>query len=316
MGLSIQVSIITIFLNGERFLVEAIESVLAQTFQDWELLLVNDGSTDSSGALAKDYMRRYPGRMRYFEHDEGRNLGKSSSRNLGLRNANGRYIVFLDADDVLIADKLERQVAILESHRQAAMVYGRTEYWHSWTGNPKDVKHDTISKLGIQPGRLFSPPLLMTLFLQNAGLVPCLCALLARRDVIEEFGGFDESIQHLYEDQVLIAKMCMTTHVFVEDGIGERYRQHPGSSSAVAIRSREYSPRLPNQARLKFLNWLSSYLEDEKIGDRRLNRALLSELRPYTYRRLYFWLRLPAYVTGMIKDFLRGRESERESVWH
>lgn len=316
MALSIQVSIITIFLNGERFLVESIESVLAQTFEDWELLLVNDGSTDSSGALAKDYMRRYPGTVRYFEHDEGRNLGKSSSRNLGLKNANGRYIVFLDADDVLIADKLERQVAILERHPRAAMVYGRTEYWHSWTANPNDVKHDTVSKLGIKAGRLFPPPLLMTLFLQNPGLVPCLCALLARRDVIEEFGGFDESIQHLYEDQVLIAKICMSTEVFVEDGIGERYRQHPGSSSAVAIRSREYSARWPNPARLRFLNWLSSYMEERKIGDRRLKRALCSELRPYTYRRLYFWLSLPAYLAGIIKDFLRGRESERRSVWY
>jgi glycosyltransferase involved in cell wall biosynthesis len=219
-----QVSVIIIFLNAEAFLAEAIDSVLAQTYSDWELLLVDDGSTDRSTAIAKEYRDRYPEQVRYFEHESHSNRGKSTSRNLGLENARGCYITFLDADDVFLSEKLERQVALLKANPDAGMVYGRTQYWYSWTGRPKDQKRDFVSHLGIQAQRLFPPPLLMSRFLQNGGMVPCLCVLLVRREVIAELGGFEESIQHLYEDQVFIAKVCMAMPVFVEDGVGERYR--------------------------------------------------------------------------------------------
>jgi glycosyltransferase involved in cell wall biosynthesis len=315
MSLSTQVSIITPFLNAEEFLAEAVESVLAQTFRDWELLLVDDGSADASSSIAKEYACGFPERVRYFQHNGHRNLGKSSSRNLGLRNATGRYIAFLDADDVFLAEKLETQVAILEGERHAAMVYGRTRYWHGWTGKAADVKRDTISELGVQAGRLFSPPLLIKLFLTDAGLVPCLCALLIRREVMDHLGGFEESIQQLYEDQVLIAKICTTESVFVDDTVGEQYRQHPGSSSALAIRSREYDPRWPNAARLTFLQWLGSYIKEKRIDDRNLGSALRRALRPYQHPRLYSCLSSPFYLASMIKRCVRyiGKETERAS---
>jgi glycosyltransferase involved in cell wall biosynthesis len=300
-----QVSVITIFFNTEAFLAEAIDSVLMQTCRDWELLLVDDGSTDQSTEIAKAYRDRYPEQIRYFEHANHRNLGKSTSRNLGLEKARGRYVAFLDADDVFLPQKLERQVAFLEGNLDATMVYGRTQYWYSWTGKPKDQKRDFVSHLGIQAQRLFPPPLLVSRFLQDGGMVPCLCGLLVRREVISELGGFEESIQHLYEDQVFIAKVCMAMPVFVEDGVGERYRQHLGSSSAAAILNKEYHPLWPNPARRAFLSWLDTYREEKKIRDRKLERALCRELRPYHYPRLYFFLNPLKYLSCLTNAYLR-----------
>ena len=120
------VSAITIFLDAETFLREAIESVLAQTYANWELLLVDDGSTDGSTEIALGYARLYPQRIRYLEHEGHRNRGMSASRNLGIPHARGEYIALLDADDVWLPLKLERQVAILESDPESAMVYGAT----------------------------------------------------------------------------------------------------------------------------------------------------------------------------------------------
>jgi glycosyltransferase involved in cell wall biosynthesis len=311
----VEVSIVTIFLNAGKFLPEAIESVLAQTFRGWELLLVNDGSSDGSVAVAQAYAHRYPDKIKFLEHAAGCNLGKSASRNLGLRHAVGRYVAFLDADDVLMPDKLERQVRILEANPGAAMVYGRTQYWHAWTGAPDHRQRDFISDLGVEAGRLFAPPLLMTRFLRNGGTVPCLCALVARRSVIEELGGFDESIQQLYEDQVLIAKICTAKEVYVEAGVGERYRQHADSSSAAAIRMSLYHPRQPNPARGQFLSWLAAYFEETNLGDRALRRALRRELRPYHYRTVYHWQRLKARLASGAKAFLRGRDMEGEIAW-
>ena len=94
------VSVITIFLNAEKFIQEAIESVLGQRHLDWELVLVDDGSIDASTGIAQGYARRYPNKIHYVEHENHENLGMSASRNLGIRESNGKYVAFLDADDV------------------------------------------------------------------------------------------------------------------------------------------------------------------------------------------------------------------------
>ncbi len=95
-----RVSVVTIFLNAEKFIYEAIESVFAQTYADWELLLVDDGSTDASTEVAYRWAGRYPNRVRYLEHDRHQNRGMSASRNLGAGNARGEYVAFLDGDYV------------------------------------------------------------------------------------------------------------------------------------------------------------------------------------------------------------------------
>ena len=264
------VSIVTPFLDAEAYLAEAIASVLGQTYASWELLLVDDGSTDGGTALARERAARHPGRVRYLEHPGHENRGKSSSRNLGIEHARGTYVTFLDADDVFLPDKLERQVAILQQHREAAMVYGRTLYWFA----DEDGGRDFLSKLGVEPDRLFHPPALLALFLRDGGTIPCLCSMVARRDVVQALGGFEERIQHLYEDQVLLAKLCLAAPVYVESGCRERYRQHAQSSSAIAIGTGAYHPLAPNPAGAAFLSWLTEYLAAHPAEDPTLARAL------------------------------------------
>src|SRR5262249_6096994 len=98
------VSVVTPFWNARSFIAEAIESVLAQEFQSWELLLVDDGATDGSTDIARDYAGRFPEKIRYLEHEGHANRGSSCARNLGIRDAKGAYIAFLDADDVWTPD--------------------------------------------------------------------------------------------------------------------------------------------------------------------------------------------------------------------
>src|SRR5215211_5603498 len=91
-----RVSAIIIFLNAEKFIEEAIESVFGQTYDDWELLLVDDGSTDYSTQIALRYAEHYPEKVRYLEHPGHENRGMSAARNLGLSHARGEYVAFLD----------------------------------------------------------------------------------------------------------------------------------------------------------------------------------------------------------------------------
>lgn len=298
------VSIITPFFNAEAYFEEAIASVIAQTYSQWELLLVDDGSTDSSSAIAQQKAAQYPGKIHYLEHAGHQNLGKSSARNLGIQHAQGDYIALLDADDIYEPLKLEKQVAILQAHPQAGMVYGPTLYWYSWTSKASDSRRDRLAYLGVPANTLVQPPHLMTLYLKNSGAVPCTCGLMARRQIVETVGGFDEAIQHLYEDQVFIAKLCLQAPVFVEAGCWDKYRQHPDSSSVVAVRQGDYHPLRPNPARLAFLSWLGEYLKTQKLQDEVLLQAYQQALWPYQHPQ-FAWLLLPlASVIFRIKSRL------------
>src|SRR5262249_39236563 len=145
---------VIIFLNAENFIDEAIASVFAQTYDDWELVLVDDGSSDASTAIAKDYAARFPARIRYLEHEGHQNRGKSASRNLAIRNSRSEFVAFLDADDVWMRDKLREQVEILDAHATAGMVYGPGEWWYSWSGKEIDQNRDSIQKLWTEPNIL------------------------------------------------------------------------------------------------------------------------------------------------------------------
>ena len=276
------VSVVMPFLDGIRFLPEAIDSVVTQTYPEWELLLVDDGSTDGSSALARDFARGRPDRIRYLEHAGHANRGKSTSRNLGIAQARGELLAFLDADDVFLPDKLSRQVALLREHDDAVMVYGNTEYWVSWNPDRLVWRRDRQGRLGVASGFTYPPPRLLETWLRKPGTVPCICSLLVRRAVAVACGGFDESIQDMYEDQVLLAKLVLTGPVLVEPGCGERYRQHAESTSARAIEDQRYHPTRPNESRRAFLHWLADYLAHHPAGDDgRLAQVLRSALRPY-----------------------------------
>jgi len=250
------VSVVTIFLDAERFLAEAIESVLAQDYPTWELLLVDDGSTDASAAIARGYAARAPQRIRYVTHPGRRNLGMSASRNLGLAHARGPLVAFLDADDVWLPHKLAEQVRLLGEHPRAAMVYGATRLWHGWTGRATDAARDELRALGVAPGTLAEPPLLVQQYLRVQGLPPAVCGVLARRAAVAAVaavGAFEPKFRGLYEDQVFFYKFALAYPVLVESGTWDLYRQHPNSHCHAAGRAGLYSDRRPTEARRQFL---------------------------------------------------------------
>ena len=260
------VSVVMIFLNGEKFIQEAIDSIVGQTFTDWELMLVDDGSNDSSTQIALSYVGKYPGRVTYLEHEWHRNRGMSASRNLGVRHSKGRYIAFLDADDVWLPHKLERQVLIMESLPRAAMVYGASRYWHSWTGNPEDLGRDYVPDPGVPTEVLFDPPALLTrLYPFGPATTPPPSDFLVRRESLRGVGGFEEDfrgIYQLYDDQAFLVKMYLMGSIFVSGEEWDKYRIHPDSCDAAAARGGHY-----DSVRAFFLKWFESYLHQRGIND-------------------------------------------------
>ena len=115
------VSIIMPVYNDESCLLSSIPSVLAQTYQNWELLVIDDCSKDDSGEVIKRYASQDP-RIRPFKTDKPSG-SPTFPRNIGIENARGRYIAFLDSDDQWLPTKLEHQVDLIERNADAVMVF-------------------------------------------------------------------------------------------------------------------------------------------------------------------------------------------------
>jgi glycosyltransferase involved in cell wall biosynthesis len=118
------VSVIIPVYNNEKYLGEAIESVLGQTYRSFELIVVNDGSTDNSAAIAKSYASQ----LRYYYQD---NSGVGAALNRGVELSRGNFLSFLDADDIWKKDKLMHQIETFDNNPDVDMIFGQVEQFFS-----------------------------------------------------------------------------------------------------------------------------------------------------------------------------------------
>lgn len=254
------VSVVIPVFNAGRFLREAVESVRAQTYDRWELILVDDGSRDGSRDVAREYAEREPGCIRYAEHPGNADLGSSATRNLGVRLSRGSLIAFLDADDVWFPGKLAAQVDLLARHPDVGMLYGETEYWYSWTGKPEDRARDTIPPLGVDATAVIEPPALVARCVLGEVTVPCTCSIILRREAVDRAGGWEERFTGMFDDQAFYAKVMLRERVLVAPECWDRYRRRPDSMYATA--KREGTVRAE---RLVYLAWLREYLVSQGV---------------------------------------------------
>lgn len=116
------VSVIMPAYNAQNFIVEAIESVIHQTYKNLELIIVDDGSKDKTYDICRHYSNKY-GNITLLRHYHGGNQGVSKSRMLALKKSNGKYVAFCDADDLFLPNKIEIQIAKLEQYNYIAMCH-------------------------------------------------------------------------------------------------------------------------------------------------------------------------------------------------
>lgn len=273
------ISVITIFLNAERFIEEAIASVLSQDYADLELILVDDGSGAVCSRLAESYAERFAPFVRYVDHPGHENRGMSASRNLGCACARGDFIAFIDADDVWERGKLREQLAILAAHPEVGMVAGAVRYWSSWEGGV-----DKVVLTGHVQDRVINPPE-ATLELYPLGVAPAPCPsdLLLRREVLAQVGGFEEHFtgpNQMYEDQAFFAKVYLLTPIYLSRQVWLHYRQHSGSCVSEVTRDGRY-----HEVRGYFLDWLDEYVRSHRCPPEVKSALRKARLR-YTHPRL------------------------------
>lgn len=210
--------------NHARFLPAAIESALAQTYRDFEIVIVDDGSTDESLRIAEDYAARYPSLIRVLTHPEHRNLGIAKTSNLAMRSARGEFWSGLPSDDVLFPTKLEVQVAYLEAHPELGWVYGSAEFI-----DDAGARQPQLGLFGEDLSRHENP----VLELIERNVIPAM-TILVRRELLERLGGEDESL--LYSDwDSWVRLMSIAKFAYLDQPL-VGYRIH-GHNTSLAVDS-------------------------------------------------------------------------------
>lgn len=183
-----RVSIVIPVHNAGRFLAECLDSVLSQDFDDFELVAVDDGSTDDSLAILVHY-RECDGRVRVVPGPRG---GPAAARNRGLQAATGALIAFQDADDIWLPGKLRRQVEHLDSHPEHAIVFCQFAFWQA----DADGRFPDPLRCAADRGRWQIPQPLSGWIYAEELQESCIGmnTPLLRREVFERLGGFDEAL--------------------------------------------------------------------------------------------------------------------------
>lgn len=173
-----KVSVIITCYNEAVFVEKALKSVLNQTFQDFNVCVVDDGSEDNTREIIQPYVKKHGVKYIYQK-----NRGLPAARNTGIQNCKGQYIAFLDADDSWLIQKLEKQIKYAEKHPKAALIYSDFYRYNKKGGRfsqgyPKSYKN--------------SKEFLTDIFVRNASIIPS--TVLIKRDVLKDIGYFDEEL--------------------------------------------------------------------------------------------------------------------------
>ncbi|MBY3167864.1 glycosyltransferase family 2 protein [Rhizobium laguerreae] len=176
------VSVIIPTYNRARFIREAIESVFSQTYRDFELIVIDDGSTDETAKIVRALVDN---RLNFIRQE---NRGRSAARNRAIALARGRYIAFLDSDDMYLPDKLAQQVDYMDSHPEDGMIY-TSAMCIDGDGNPlNSQRYEAWADGEIYKQVAFFQPVTITL-----------PTVMVRREVLNAVGGFDEAMDR-FED--------------------------------------------------------------------------------------------------------------------
>lgn len=258
-----KVSVIIPTYNRARLIPEAIESVLAQSFRDFEIIVVDDGSTDNTAQVVSGLP------VKYLRQE---NQGAPAARNKGLKVAQGEYLTFLDSDDILMEDALGKRVEVLDRHPEVGFSYGRAylmdEKGHIFGMTRSRSRHSYVREGREEIGELIF-----------GNHIPC-PTVMVRRSCLEEVGAFNADLRTSSEDFELWVRLAKRYGVAYIAQPLAKYRVHPhGASATVTAEDFERSGSLV----------LESIFSDREIG------PLFSSQRPSAYCRFYLRLAGHAY---------------------
>lgn len=276
-----KVSIIVPTFNCSRYLPQALKSILEQSVGDYEVLIVDDGSTDDTTLVVDALKEGFGDRLRYIYQE---NAGLASARNTAIRYAGGEYIALLDADDLWLPRRLEMGLSVLENNERIGLVHADIIRF-STEGNTLDAPE--------RDRRLLSGRIFKHIFLRTAD-ISC-PTVLFRKSCCDRVGLFDENLSRLgCEDRDLWLRIAKLYDVHFIDEKLACYRSHSGSMSRnkeKMLRARLYvvdkhAPRGGEDILLRY-RALGKIYRDR--GDEMLLSEQFADAKKEYFRALQYW---------------------------
>ncbi|MEJ7830744.1 MAG: glycosyltransferase [Segetibacter sp.] len=295
----ILVSIIVPCFNQGQYLAQALLSIWKQINENWECIIVNDGSSDETEEIARDWTRKDT----RFNYVSQTNSGLASARNLGLTRAKGKYILFLDSDDIIYPEYIAHVKQKISKSNVQVLICGYTF-----------LNHDLTNVISV-----YQPTINTKSFLKHilSSSIAPVHAYVTRKDLLHQIGEFDTSLRSCEDWDLWIRAAKVTANVVSLAYIGAGYRMTPGSMSRnsftfldanikVAMRATSKDERLPpNQKVLKepvepaIIRWLltscgslifnGQLLEAKKMFEQTANTyQLIFSAQDFTYLFSYF----------------------------
>ena len=252
---NIVVSVVMPVYNQEKYVQDAIESILNQTFQDFELIVVNDGSDDNSESKILSCRDE---RIVYVRNEE--NQGNYPARNIGIAKAKGRYVAVMDADDLAFPTRLEQQFTYLENHRDLCVVGSGFTF--------SDTLRKCRHPLGDEEIRL-------ALLDRNSFMH---ASLMIRMEALRELGGYNEAYRYA-SDYDLVCRLVLYGKVENLPDILMIYRCHPDQISQKRMRLQQmYAEQIRTHYRLSFSECYGGtsfgYLDAHSLRDEELGKII------------------------------------------
>ena len=261
--------------NCSKYLEEAIDSVYAQTYKNWEIIFWDNASTDNSAEIAK----KYDDKLRYFTSDKTVPLGHA--RNFAIGKTRGEYIAFLDCDDVWLPDKLEKQIEIFDAKRDVMLVYSDC-YIVDSDGNTMKTAFESQKPVR---GHIFNE------LLSRYNFIPLLTAVI-KKEVLDEIGLFEDDYK-IAADYDLFLKIAYKHPVdYVEECLA-KYRVHDSNFSInqdIGIREE-----------LEIINkWLR---KNPILNDEFGNKIKIKKLKRHAALYLYYIVKYSHMPKGLTKFY-------------
>ena len=282
---SLTVSIVTPAYNAAAFLSETIQSVQQQTYSHWEMLIIDDGSTDSTAAIAQQYAAE-DDRIQLISQP---NSGVSAARNKGVSLSKGELVAFLDADDRWLPEKLATHVEFMRSHSEASASFARAELIH-FDGTPTHRNTNNFTQRVAMQDVLYNNPTITT------------SNIVIYKTVFESLGGFDESMAHDEDIELLFRLIYQPGYALMgidrillqyrlcEDGLSSNLAKMEAGWMTLMEKARKLAPSLVEEhytaahsAKLQYLARKSLRLNmPAAVGKSFIDRAIA-----YRWKSLY-----------------------------
>jgi glycosyltransferase involved in cell wall biosynthesis len=264
--------------NAARFLPMAIESVIAQTFDDWRIVLADDDSKDATPEIALFYKERLGDRLQYIRQERA---GVSAARNNAIRQSTSDFLAMLDADDVWLPWRLEESLKVFEGRPQVGLAHGLVDRI--------DVEGKIIDTFS-HPQRYSEGWIAPYIFMRKVDL-PCL-TVTVRRKCIENVGLFDESMRAT-EDRDLWLRIALRYQVALVPKVIAQYRVSSASATTdpekmlqaqMRFIEKHYgSPGCGRRARRIALSWAHRQRAEALADNGKSRAALKNALRALAY---------------------------------